>query len=239
MNAMNEATRPTQDERPATRRREATRARILEAATTTLLAGGLGALSLHRLAAELDFTTAALYRYFPSKDALLAEVVEGLLASIAVDLHAASAGAGLAPLSRLRAIVWRWVSLAEEDPHRFALVSQLFATPDRVFAEGSHALTAVDAMFQALAPVRSALADAEAAKLLEAGDAEARALILFAAVEGLLLLRKQAARAPGRFTPDALVGPALEALLRGWGAAPEPSSALGSPPPSLSSGDPR
>ncbi len=219
---MNVAPPTSPAERPATRRREATRARILDAATAMLLADGLGSLSLHRLAAELDFTTSALYRYFPSKDALLAEVVAALLATVAHDLRAASARlGGASPLARLRAVVLRWVALASEDgdPHRFNLIQQLFATPERVFAEAAHAEAAVDAMFEALSPVTAGLAEAADAGLLEPGDAEARALIVFASVEGLLLLRKQAARAPRRLDPEALVAPALDALLRGWGAS--------------------
>ncbi len=226
---MNAAPTSIPNERPATRRREATRARILDAATAMLLADGLGPLSLHRLAAELDFTTSALYRYFPSKDALLAEVVGALLATVAQDLRAAALRSrGASPLARLRAVVLRWVALASEDgdPHRFNLIQQLFATPERVFAEATHAEAAVDAMFEALSPVTAALAESADAGLLEPGDAQGRALILFATVEGLLLLRKQAARAPRRLDPEGLIAPALDALLRGWGAAPEPAATL-------------
>ena len=57
------------------RRREQVREEILDAARRVLLSGGLASLTLAAVARELELTKAALYHYFPSKDALVFELV--------------------------------------------------------------------------------------------------------------------------------------------------------------------
>jgi AcrR family transcriptional regulator len=57
------------------RRQEQAREEILGAARKVLLAKGLASLTLAAVARELQLTKAALYYYFPSKDALVFELV--------------------------------------------------------------------------------------------------------------------------------------------------------------------
>ncbi|MCO4746251.1 MAG: TetR/AcrR family transcriptional regulator [Proteobacteria bacterium] len=61
------------------RRREQTRDEILNAARRVLDSHGLARLSLAAVARELQLTKAALYYYFPSKEALLFELLFGAL----------------------------------------------------------------------------------------------------------------------------------------------------------------
>ena len=58
------------------RRRLATRAEILAAARELLLEVGPEGLSLRQVARRADFSPAALYTYFPSKDSLVASLFE-------------------------------------------------------------------------------------------------------------------------------------------------------------------
>ena len=58
------------------RRRLATRAEILAAARELLLEVGPEGLSLRQVARRADFSPAALYTYFPSKDALVVSLFE-------------------------------------------------------------------------------------------------------------------------------------------------------------------
>lgn len=70
--------KPTADERKATRRerrRAQSREEILDGAERVLLREGLSNVTVDAVAQEVDLTKAALYYYFPSKDALLFEVV--------------------------------------------------------------------------------------------------------------------------------------------------------------------
>ncbi|HLZ47370.1 MAG TPA: TetR/AcrR family transcriptional regulator C-terminal domain-containing protein [Candidatus Limnocylindria bacterium] len=61
-----------------------TRSRIAEAALAVVDRDGLEALSMRRLGAELGVEGMAVYRHFPNKAAVLAGVVEVLLAELAI-----------------------------------------------------------------------------------------------------------------------------------------------------------
>lgn len=61
-----------------------TRSRIAEAATAVVDRDGLGALSMRRLGAELGVEGMAIYRHFPNKAAVLAGIVEMLLAELVI-----------------------------------------------------------------------------------------------------------------------------------------------------------
>src|SRR5262245_11311364 len=69
------ATKPRREPRQRQRivQRRLTRAReILDAAMTIVDTQGIEALTMQSLGARLDLVPAALYRYFPSKDAVIA-----------------------------------------------------------------------------------------------------------------------------------------------------------------------
>ena len=57
------------------RRRSRTREEILDAARTVLLANGVAAMTLEAVATEAGMSKTGLYYYFPSKDALVFELV--------------------------------------------------------------------------------------------------------------------------------------------------------------------
>jgi len=117
------------DERPdgpgtdrRARRREATRAEILDAAWALVREHGLGALSLRELAARVGMRAPSLYQYFPSKhaiyDAMFAQGTRQALATIDVDLSAADTRTALREVAR------RLVEFATSDPARAQLLFQ-------------------------------------------------------------------------------------------------------------------
>ncbi len=79
------------------RRREQVREEILGAARAVLLDRGLGGLTLAAVARELELTKAALYYYFPSKEALVFELIylglESHAEVVAAAVTAAATGA--------------------------------------------------------------------------------------------------------------------------------------------------
>ena len=85
-------------------RREQSRSEIVEAARRVFLRRGLANTTLDAVAAEAGLTKAALYYYFPSKDALLFEVVypafEGQSCAIQAAVREAKGGG-----DALRAII--------------------------------------------------------------------------------------------------------------------------------------
>jgi AcrR family transcriptional regulator len=62
---------------PQDRRRAQTRRDILDNAHQMLIAHGLEGISIRALADRIDYTPGALYKYFPSKEALIDTVRAG------------------------------------------------------------------------------------------------------------------------------------------------------------------
>ena len=71
------------------RRRERSREEILEAARHVLLQNGVGGMTLEAVAKEVGVSKPALYYYFPSKDALLFELIFETYESHARTVHEA------------------------------------------------------------------------------------------------------------------------------------------------------
>jgi AcrR family transcriptional regulator len=86
------------------RRRTQSREEILAATRTILQRDGLASFTLDAVARELQLTKAALYYYFPSKDALLFEALRGELRAEADAIAAAVEGTASGP-EALRALV--------------------------------------------------------------------------------------------------------------------------------------
>jgi AcrR family transcriptional regulator len=210
---------------PRARRHDANEARILDAATEMVAAEGLAALSMARLADAVDYTPGALYRYFDSKDALLAKMVEKILGDVRVAVAAAVADTPpkASPLARVAAMVGAYRAFAKREPHRFGLLAMAMAEPRVLLAEKAHALAVQAAAIGALQPLAQALVDAVSAGVLVPGDAVERTLLLFTTLHGVLLLPKllrHAPAGPGGVDLDHLATAGARALLAGWGATP-------------------
>ncbi len=186
---------------------------------------------MHKLARDLDYTPGALYRYFASKDALIAALTTRLIeefgATLALTAQLVPADA---PLQRVLVALLTYRDLARVAPNRFGLISLLLADPRLLVPHDADAATPREAMANVLAPLVVSLHDAERAGALAAPAAPGepvsragdRAVVLFAAVHGLLQLRKQEARVPLVADLDRLVILSARSLLLGWGADPEP-----------------
>jgi len=69
------------------RRRERSREEIVDAARRVLLRNGIAATTLDAVAKEVGLTKAALYYYYPSKDALLFEIIFGAVEAQSRAVH--------------------------------------------------------------------------------------------------------------------------------------------------------
>jgi AcrR family transcriptional regulator len=199
---------------PRRRRHRANLDRIVEAATKVVFDEGVEALSVKRVADLADYTPGALYRYFPSKDALLTAVVVRLVEGLATELRRADG----APLERIVAITRAYHAFSHREPHSFALVASMLGDPRVLMGDEEDAAKVLDAVVRALAPLVLALDEAAKTGALSPGDATERALMLFASLQGALMLRKQERRAPGIVDTDRLFHATLRTLLIGLGA---------------------
>jgi len=102
------------------RDREAVRRSILDAARDLFVTEGFQHVSIRKIAERIEYSPAAIYSYFPSKDDIfyaLAEEGFRLLGDPAdVSAH------GRTPLDRVRAIFWRLYEFSREQPQYFALM---------------------------------------------------------------------------------------------------------------------
>jgi len=107
------------------RDREAVRRSILDAARELFVSEGYRNVSIRKIAEKIEYSPAAIYGYFPSKDdifyALAEEGFRLLHASDdATELDAALAH--LEPLDRVKAIFWRFYEFSRQHPQYFELM---------------------------------------------------------------------------------------------------------------------
>lgn len=104
---------------PAERRRHKIRARILSAAEQVFAREGADGLSIRRLAENIDYSPAAIYKYFKSKDELVDELKETFFELILENVHRIADTA--TPFAeRSRDCVATYVQIAIEKPHHYA-----------------------------------------------------------------------------------------------------------------------
>ncbi len=115
------------------RRRERSREEIVEAARRVLLRDGIAATTLDAVAKEVGLTKAALYYYYPSKDALLFEIIFGVLEAQSRAVHDAVLEAKSGG-DALRAIVRETVHIyaSRMDDFRLAFLHGQVARPGSV-----------------------------------------------------------------------------------------------------------
>src|SRR3954467_14244690 len=106
------------------RDREAVRLLILDAARELFVREGYDNVSIRKIAERIEYSPAAIYGYFPSKDDIffsLAEEGFRLLGDPAA-LRRDAKLAGAPPIERVRAVFWRLYEFSREQPQYFALM---------------------------------------------------------------------------------------------------------------------
>lgn len=106
------------------RDRASVRRAILDAARDLFVAEGYSNVSIRKIAERIEYSPAALYSYFPSKDDLFFALAhEGFqLLQATTEAEANPDTAAAPPLQRVRAQVWRLYRFSEEHPQYFALM---------------------------------------------------------------------------------------------------------------------
>lgn len=216
-------------ERPMTRRRERRKQAIVQAALDLLVEGDLEGLTLQRLAKELDYTPGALYRYFPSKGALIAELqvtaiseFAGLFTSLRGRLAERLSDAQdekECALVHILAITRLHGGLASAAPAQFALIRSTLSEP-RSLVEDEHTAAPLQAALALVQEVAGAIDGASAVGALTEGDALDRALVLLASTQGILQLEKLRRFDSDRFDTARLAVRLTRDLLVAWGASP-------------------
>ena len=205
---------------------------ILDAAELLLMQLGLDGLTMAKLAAQVDVTAGALYRYFDSKDALFVQLQVRALNDVGTAvrakwqaLDAAHCGGGSArdrgdeALASLLAANAVHGQFAVDKPARFGLLAMGMAEQrDLIADDGS--LAVWQGVQVRVGEIAERVDVAVRAGVLEAGDEGRRALLLMMAGQGMLQLRKMSRHVSGIPPVVELSAEVCRALLLSWGAEP-------------------
>jgi AcrR family transcriptional regulator len=198
-----------------------TRGSILAAARELLVAEGLAAVSLRRLAARLGVTAPALYAHVDSKDDLIGALAEDEFARLIdhIELRTGTApGADDDPVDRIRVQSRAYVEYALANPTLFQVM--FVFRPDTVPQPDAPELPLASKAF-AMAAV--AVEDAIARRLLRETDSLLASLTIWSAVHGVATVLLAS---PG-FAPDderALIDSVIDSVVAGLAAPHSPRS---------------
>ncbi|MGE0449984.1 MAG: TetR/AcrR family transcriptional regulator [Vicinamibacterales bacterium] len=192
------------------RDREAVRRAILDAARELFVRDGFENVSMRKIAELVEYSPAAIYGYFPSKDDIFFALAEEGFKLLCGDRCDRGAFEALPPLDRVRAIFWRFYVFSLEHPQYFALMFVERSVP-RLNRDYERVSLAGQLKQDLLAHVRAA---AEAGSLPSAVPPEAIVRFLSAPLLGLATSRLSNRLAPDEDT-DALARDLIEITIAG------------------------
>ena len=101
------------------RERESVRRAILDAARDLFTTEGYRNVSIRKIAERIEYSPAAIYSYFPSKDDIFFALAEEGFRLLG---DPAGVSTALEPLPRIRAIFWRLYEFSRDHPQYFELM---------------------------------------------------------------------------------------------------------------------
>lgn len=183
--------------------REAERERLCRVAARLFVAEGEAGFSMRALAAQAGCSPMAPYRYFETKDDLLAAIRARGFRRLAEALESVAAG----DRRRARDIGEAYVRFADENPAEYRLMFDLSQPDDARYPD------LVEASQQARLGMSRYVHEMVEAGVL-AGDPELLGYVFWAAIHGLIVLRL-AGRLPRDHDFETLRRTTLGALMRG------------------------
>ncbi|MBQ1442295.1 MAG: TetR/AcrR family transcriptional regulator [Renibacterium sp.] len=186
-------------------RRAAGRERVLAAGLGVLEREGLDAVTVRRIAAELDCTAPVIYQHFTNKDELLGEIVAQGFDRLAERSRAAAVGH---PTERLFRAAREYVDSALASPHLYRLMMDT-----SVLDAGRRSRAA-----SRIAQDTEALLGAWAVEGCRALDVRRAAELLWAALHGVVQIAVLTGMEPSESRRLAEAG--VTSLLAGWTANP-------------------
>jgi len=195
------------------RDREAVRRSILDAARDLFVSEGYRNVSIRKVAEKIEYSPAALYSYFPSKDDIFyALAEEGFRLLYARDDVAALDAelARLAPLDRITTIFWRLYEFSRQHPQYFELMFVDRSVP-RISQDYERFAFARETKAHLVAQVQACI---DAGALPSHLDANVVFRLLTMGLMGAAMLRLSGRLAPGE-NGDTLARDVLQVTLRG------------------------
>lgn len=194
------------------RDREAVQRAILDAARELFVAEGFQNVSIRKIAERIEYSPAAIYGYFPSKDDIFFALAEegfrllGDPRSVRLDPRLQEAP----PLERIREVFWRLYEFSRDQPQYFALIFVDRSVP-RISREYERFAFARECKQHIVEELQACIDAGELPKTLNAAVAM-RALMV--GVLGVAVLRLSDRLGPGE-DPDRLAADVLNLTLAG------------------------
>lgn len=192
----------------------ARRGEILAAAKRLFLEEGYEHATMRRIAAEIGVSAAALYGYFPDKEAILRAIAEATFGELLVRLEESQRGDAL-PLDRFKAGLGAYIAfgLAHPDEYRLTFLAKMI-TPERRADVCPDGIADADRSFAIL---ERGIAELMDAGVFAPGDTLAAAEAAWACLHGttaLLLDQPEHLQTPPGRLADAVVAMILHGLMR-------------------------
>lgn len=197
------------------RGREAVRRAILDAARDLFVQDGFEQVSIRRIAERIEYSPAAIYGYFPSKDDIFFALAEEGFRLMHVEQDQLHQLEALPPLERVRELFWRFYAFSCDHPQYFSLMFVDRSVP-RIGREYDRFAFAREGKQVLLAHVQAAV---DAGELPASVPPEAIMHIVTCALIGVAAMRVSD-RLPDRAAADALARDILHVTLAGLQAAP-------------------
>ncbi len=207
---------------PRRRRTRALRSRAyLDAAMAIVATDGLDALTMGRLAHDLDEAAGTVYGYFPGKDALVAalqrEAIDTILERYRqsrdeLDAFLVRRAPGTVAAARALHFSGFLAGAAIVLPEQVRLLQLLVADP-REIVPGDQVAVVAPAGAEVLAVAEGILRE------LPGSDPRSRAVMWVAALMGVIATRKLSRLDSSLFDSEALAQALTRSLLRGWGVS--------------------
>jgi AcrR family transcriptional regulator len=194
------------------RDREAVRRAILDAARALFVAEGFHNVSIRKIAERIEYSPAAIYSYFPSKDDIffaLAEEGFRLLGNPSAEGRRDVLD-GLEPLQRIRAVIWRVYEFSRQHPEYFALMFLDRSVP-RISKEYERFAFARESKRHVIAELQRCV---EAGVFPASVKPTVALRVLMAGLLGIAALSLSDRLAPGE-DPDLLASDALDTAIAG------------------------
>ena len=198
------------------RDREAVRRAILDAARELFVAEGFQNVSIRKIAERIEYSPAAIYGYFPSKDDIFFALAEeglhllGDPSAIWKDPKLANA----APLDQVRAIFWRLYEFSCKQPQYFELMFVDRSVP-RISQEYERFAFAREAKARVTSQIQSCIDNGSLPSHL---DAHVVLRTLMMGLLGAAMMRLSCRLGPDE-NPDKLASNVLDVTLRGLQAS--------------------
>ena len=210
------------------RKRERRSREFVVAAQSIIAEEGFEGLTMSRLARQLDTLDSAVYRYFSSKGALIAEIQKDAIERLTASLDGvreraddAISAAGLddrtAATTRLL-LVGRWLCAASQSYFEEVRLLQMIMSHRQTTLDPEGGLRILPIAMELLTRAVVAIEEAQAVGAIEPGSGIDRAALLAGALSGVLEGDDLEKYVPSLFGGTRLAQQANLDLLRGWGA---------------------